>query len=80
MSGTRVAAVGQAAERPVRVAQLDTRTLYRTPTGRLCMVESIRGAHVQFVYVKIDARGRPAERSDGFSLTQGNLWLLKKVH
>lgn len=77
MSGTRV--VGSA-ERPVTAAQLDMRTVYRAPSGRLCMVESIRGAHVQFVYVRMNARGRPAEREDGFALTQANLWLLKKVH
>lgn len=80
MSATRVVAVAPAAERPAKTAQLDTRALYRTPTGRLCMVESIRSAHVQFVYVKIDARGRPAERLEGFALSASNLWLLKKVH
>lgn len=77
MSGTRV--VGSA-ERPVTTAQLHVRSVYRAPSGRLCMVESIRGAFVQFVYVKINARGRPAERADGFALSQANLWLLKKVH
>jgi hypothetical protein len=77
MSGTRV--VGSA-ERPVRAAQLDMRAVYRAPSGRLCMVQSISGAFVQLVYVRINARGRPAEREDGFTLTQANLWLLKKVH
>lgn len=80
MSAARVVACAGAPERPANAAQLDTRALYRAPSGRLCMVESIRGAHVQFVYVKIDARGRAAERVEGFALSTSNLWLLKKVH
>lgn len=80
MSATRVVAGGHAAERPTNREQLDTRALYRSPSGRLCMVEHVCVAHVQFVYVKIDARGRPAERTDGFVLRPSNLWLLRKVH
>lgn len=68
--------------------RLDPHAVYRTPTGRLCVVRDVdyhepllrNGAAVaHFEYLRPDGRPVELKSPDGFSLSRGNWPRLKVV-
>lgn len=65
----------------MKMGELELDAVYRSPSNRLCrwLPGDRLDAVVHFVYV--GANGQPDSRHnpDGFALTRGNLWLMKRV-